>query len=217
MKKIDNQTNITIDLEKSYKGSILWTHKRRGGLPWLFLSLRSFICTMRLLLLLILSSRVVLRIKYDNRCERKQFTKKEYMALTSVTFHPSLSRNNERWNGIEVKRKGSEARLPEFKPWLCYLLPIWPWTIYLTSLCFILSLDSLLISFFRLAQKWSCPFVLMVLMTCLNLTHGTWRNFLMTVLNSGVWDQDLPGSLLCMEAKTSVHTPTSFSGEFLLV
>lgn len=41
----------------------------------------------------ILSSRVVLRIKYDNRCERKQFTKKEYMALTSVTFHPSLSRN----------------------------------------------------------------------------------------------------------------------------
>lgn len=148
---------------------------------------------------------------------KKAVYKEGIYGLNFCDFSSKPFQEYERWNGIEVKRKGSEARLPEFKPWLCYLLPIWPWTIYLTSLCFIFSLDSLLISFFRLAQKWSCPFVLMVLMTCLNLTHGTWRNFLMTVLNSGVWDQDLPGSLLCMEAKTSVHTPTSFSGEFLLV
>lgn len=36
-------------------------------------------------------------INYDNRCEGKQFTKEEYIALTSVTSQLSLSRNNERW------------------------------------------------------------------------------------------------------------------------
>lgn len=104
----------------------------------------SFICTMRIIRIRILS-RVVLKIQYDNRCEKtnKPVYKEGIYSSNFCDF--STEPFQEQWEVVwcrEVKSRNSEARLPEFKLCLCCLLVYDFGQIYLISLCLIFSLDS---------------------------------------------------------------------------
>lgn len=65
----------------------------------------------------------------------------------------------------------------------------------------------------RFAQRWWCPCVQMVSMTCLNLRNGTLMHFQKNASGYGEWDLAPLGFFLCTEGRTSAHTATSFSGE----
>lgn len=46
----------------------------------------------------------------------------------------------ERSNGTVIKSVHSGDKLPGFEAWVCHLQALWPWAIYLTSLCLFMHL-----------------------------------------------------------------------------
>ncbi len=66
---------------------------------------------------------------------------------------------------------------------------------------------------FRLVLRWWCLCVPKVKPTCLKRLSGTWLHSQKVVGQSGeIFQQDLDGSKVCMEAKISQHHPISYSG-----